>query len=915
MLGSTEGSLQTSAMLGKIAKERRDLRARLSRTGSSDTSAVATAPDELLVQGVKRKTAIQAELQEVEKLNKSADTRSTEHAATTTVQALALYCLGQFPQCSQLLDGLAVQSTQQESRAHEQTHDADLHILALSLHGMCFEQEAQYAGQAQRTRLIHSALERYQRVPVSRPAPMPEAQRYTEMALYRCAQLEEPSGGLIAHRNYLTLTSSSRHASSHRRERMYWSYLFAQLQGPTSEQLNDTEHVQQVFNTYEQLLFSTPSLSKFPRAGEPTYAMWDYIDLVYSFWARGLLAGGASETAGLWAISTLNRCLTATYACQKLIRYLMIIYTCLSFGSPDRRKGKVYAAHALRNLRLYIMLFEKSRETDQVSVQREIRSFRERTEAVDASSDNAQRLSAEINGAEDSSPLDGFAELETDDDFCATCCVGTRLLLRESTLDGKDEGGDERIELVHEALGTMFKAYRRLHGLQLNAEDEHIGPLNDYDFDEDDSPDVKRTKKRTVPAQPQDRKYTPMTAEVDLWLGIAKAEYALAEGDPEISREKAKQGLQSIVEAVSVMKRNSDAKSSDAPPASNIVALQPDLHTRALYSLAYAQLEVRDVASATETARRAIESLPSSDMSAASSTPLSLADLRVWHLFILTLTAKKEWQRAKEMADLALEDCVVPPVASGNANGSMQSSNASTSSPSPAPRMPAQRRTTEVAKLSLPIGIGQTSNGPRSPLLNGPKSPLFTRADAPYDPAATGGAEPAQDLMAAQDPTSPTQADSNYGTAASSSSHVNEAGLRRPGLIAIDVTSAWDELEAETELWITRNKCLEALDGPEIALHDLQTNVFIRFSRRRDEIERLQSQSHAQDRKSVDSKSRGGSFPYSNRPAGAKDNLAHKLEQSETRSIKARSVLDTLSRRRRAKTSESERQSSGEAAP
>ena len=902
-------------MLGKIAKERRDLRARLSRTGSSDTSAVATAPDELLIRGVKRKTAIQAELQDIEKLYKSADRASTEHAASTTVQALALYCLGHFPQCSQLLDELAAHVTQPESRAQEQTHDADLHILALTLHGMCFEQQAQHADPEQRTRLVQSALERYQRIPLSRPAPMPESQRYTEIALYRCAQLEEPSGDLTAHRNYLSLTPNSRNVSSHRRERMYWSYLFAQLQGPTSEQLNDTEHIQQVFNTYEHLLFSTPSLSKFPRAGEPTYAIWDYIDLVYSFWARGLLAGGASETAGLWAISTLNRCLTATYACQKLIRYLMIIYTCLSFASPDRRKGKVYAAHALRNLRSYIMLFEKSRETDQVSVQREIRSFRERTEAVDASSDNAQRLSAEINGAEDSSPSDGFAELETDDDFCATCCVGTRLLLRESTLDGKDEGGDERIELVHEALGTMFKAYRRLHGLQLNAEDEHIGPLNDYDFDEDDSPDVKRTKKHTVPAQPQDRKYTPMTAEVDLWLGIAKAEYALAEGDPEISREKAKQGLQSIVEAVSVMKCNSDAKSSDAPPASNVVALQPDLHTRALYSLAYAQLEVRDVASATETARKAIESLPSSDMSASYVAPLSLADLRVWHLFILTLTAKKEWQRAKEMADLALEDCVMPPAASGTVDGSTQSSNASTSSPSPAPRMPvAQRRTTEVAKLSLPIGDGQT-DGPRSPMLNGPKLPLFTRADAPYDPAATGGAEPAQDLMAAQDPTSPTEAGSNYGTAASSSSHVNAAGSPRPGLIAIDVTSAWDQLEAETELWITRNKCIEALDGPEIALHDLQTNVFIRFSRRRDEIERLLSQSHAQDRKSVDSKSRGGSFPYSNRPAGAKDNLAHKLEQSETRSIKARSVLDTLSRRRRAKTSESEQQSSGEATP
>ena len=62
---------------------------------------------------------------------------------------------------------------------------------------------------------------------------------------------------------------------------------------------------------------------------------------------------------------------------------------------------------------------------------------------------------------------------------------------------------------------------------------------------------------------------------------------------------------------------------------------------------------------------------------------------------------------------------------------------------------------------------------------------------------------------------------------------------KRQEPMTLRTTSPWDDLEAEIDLMITRNKCIEAVEGPEIALQDLQANVFTRFSKKRDDLEQI----------------------------------------------------------------------------
>jgi hypothetical protein len=215
---------------------------------------------------------------------------------------------------------------------------------------------------------------------------------------------------------------------------------------------------------------------------------------------------------------------------------------------------------------------------------------------------------------------------------------------------------------------------------------------------------------------------------------------------------------------------------------------------------------------------------------------------------VLALTARKDLPRATEVATLALygdtddnetindvdenEEVARPPLLS-------QASRALTAEDAPWPESPSHQ---------------------------------FTRADAPYDPSATGTAKPGakQGVAQAQNDSPPANGEDSMSSFVnvrlpdgSNSSPANGTSgsasrTRSPSIAAslqgstagrfqekrqepmtLRTSSPWDDLEAEIDLMITRNKCIEAVEGPEIALQDLQTNVFTRFSKKRDDLEHI----------------------------------------------------------------------------
>lgn len=774
---------------------------------------------------------------------------------------------------------------------------------------MCYEQQAREASSSStdRTQCISNALERYRSVATSPPPSSPEAQRYTEMALRRLAALQEHSNDLQAYRQYFGLTSSWKFISPLKRERMYWTYFYSMLHKQLSQNstMPDLHHIQHTFKLYESLIYSSPILSAFPRAGDPTYPVNDYMDLVYAYWARGLLLGSNGKSGGDWACDAIQRCQTATYASQRLLRYLTIIFACLSFAASDRPQSRSYAEEALKNLRLYVSLYLKSKETDQLAVQHELRTFRERTEAtveedevVEPTMTNFAAVSdtdAGLSESDAGSAQFGSEDLETVADFCSVCCVGTRLLLRESTLDGKQEAEDARINLVEEALATMKKAADRI---QLTH-------------------DVERNMTSTSLSS------SGIRAEVALWHGVAKAEFALVDAEPETARDKAKESLQSLLTAETHIAKSSDhstTRSQLEHPVST-VAYSASLKTRVLYSLAYAQLEMRDVAAALATAKKAIESLSRPSVGEDASQAQTLMNWRVWHLFVLALSAKKDWVRAAEAAELALD--AQPAGVSSPLTQTMRGTD-----PNGRDR-PTESKNSIVAGLSpvTPVQIPQLPDDDAFTAVKGNRMSMATRADAPFDPASTGAivkpnsendtSERAQPNVEGVPPQGTavytngvlTGSSTSLDAGSGDSDSDQRAARRSPANPQrssdgsyILVQSCWDELEYETELWITRNRCIEATDGPEIALHDLQTNVFPRFSKRKELIEQVEEQS-----------ARGGSqppptinFPNTSAEMQNRNHITQKLnEHNDVQKTRPRSILGSITRRKRTRTGES----------
>lgn len=657
------------------------------------------------------------------------------------------------------------------------------------------------------------------------------------------------SSSFSAHRNFLSLSADFTRASPHLRVQVYSSYLRNILESlltstsdpsdgrttPAANNENDPDpsEIFATFQAYEALLQNDDRVASFPRAGDPTPEMYEFMHLLYSFWTYGLLPGP-------YTVDALYRALNKTYASQMLHRFLVLVLTSMSYQSTDRGKGREYAEDALRNLRLYIALFEKSRETDEAAVQREIRAFRTRTEGVEASAhDSAKSQSDEAAGEEEvhASPI------ESEEDFAKICCTGTRLLLRESGMDGKQEQGDERIDLVQEAMTTIERAYKRIILKKKEQQQQQQQPQQQSN-EQADTKDQHRQRDHSSIVDSLTK------AEVLLWYGVTKTEYALAEADPEQGRQKAKQGLEALASALAMLPESS---------ASRTVA---SMRTKVLYSLAYAQLELRDLSSALSTSKRLVDGLQASSSQIANA---DIIDLRTWHLFVLALTARKDWSKAKEVAELALF---------GDENR-----REAEYGPMRGPEFrDGQAQTLSTSSSAPPL----SSTGPlQSPILDeisvnqNPLPHITTPADAPFDPATNN--TPARTQTVEKISTS-TDSSSSYvhvhktpeGGDVPGGSVAGDAGAgpraggvgssspstrlgaesstmsRSPSIMSFTQkryphthkpTSAWDDLEHEMSLWLTRNKCIEAVDGPELALQDLQQNVFTHFSRRREEIE------------------------------------------------------------------------------
>ncbi|KAK9899483.1 hypothetical protein P389DRAFT_143 [Cystobasidium minutum MCA 4210] len=900
-------------------------------SGNSSTQPQANAqaslpppPDELIVRKHAAREEIKRAMHEVLGLL-HIDEKGPAAKEARIILALASYSLEDYEQC---LTTLPEDNGGFASKKNASSHDLDLQVLAITLRGMAHEQLSRRSSQPDRE--VERAVAAYTSLPITPPPPIPEGQRYVEMGLARLAFLESP-GSPQACRQYLSLTSNFKSVSPGKQllmYRMYLSSVMDQLQARTVRQSDsedaeetgepDTSQVFPTIQAYEQLLYSNSSLARFPKAGEPTINMYEYMDTLFAFWDLGIVPGR-------FAVESLYRALSKTYASQRLHRYLVIICSTLSFIESKREISKAHSLDAMRNLRLYIALFEKSRETDSQAVQAELNRYKREHGEISSSEDEENEEPAGVPSSSDKSQE--YNPTERDEDFCRVACVGTRLLLTESRLDGKQEQEDDRLELIEEALHTIEKARKILEHEQ--SRDRAKDKISGQDSSERQPAGGNKAHSKNVSSERR-----AVNAEVHMWFGIARAEWALAEADPEQSRETSKNALADLQAAIDVLPPV-PSPTSPMSPTSPISPALPILESRipprqasdtmralragALYSLAYAQLEARDVRSAVATAKLAIDTVNTpAHPDEPTSHAFTLCDnLKIWHLFVLALTARKDLNRAVEVADLALygdqEDIVTAddPSETPEAEGrpvQYSASRALSSEDAPWPASPGHQ---------------------------------YTRADAPYDPSATGGVHSSE-----QD----GQANGRSGSSShangedSGSSYVNvrlpdgtsgspAAGTstsisrtRSPSIVAslqgstagkfrekrqepmtLRTTSPWDDLEAEIDLMITKNKCIEAVEGPEIALQDLQMNVFTRFSKKRDDLERSLDNRPAEQVTTQLSRTRTSTgtttypYPASSMQDGAR--LAQQLQAFSARNDeapqgRARSLLGSISGRR-----------------
>ena len=839
------------------------------------------------------------------------------------------------------------------AKADTATHDLDLQILAIVLNGLVLEQLALQNGEISDAGL-QEAIRVYRTLPLDPPPPVPEAQRFTEVGLARLCLLDartyhsslstEEAGAsdsvrspLAAHRYYLALTGAFGTVSPQKKVSMIHSYLttvlhelsrqaFGTADRPSKLASTDTSDIPSTFHSYEKLLLSNASLSAFPHAGQPTHEVNSYISLLYSFWELGCLPSSQ------WVVDSLYRALAKTYASQKLHRYLVMVLSTMSFIETDRRKGRMFADDARRNLRLYVNLFEKSRETDQIAVQKELTAFRQKTEGAE-------------EGEEDSAEAEGDEEavLEKDEDFARVACMGTRLLLVESTKDNKQEQEDDRLELIQDAFALIGKAIK-----VLQARHSRDGEHKDQVTTQDGNSQAQALPVPPGQANAHRKEVLGINAETYLWHGIAKAESLLAEADPESARSQAKTMLDSLSKALEALPGSRSRQGSDEPSAENHIA--SFLRARVFYSMAYAQLEMRDVPAAITTAKRAVDALPPiPDASTSLSRNDNATKLRIWHLLVLAITAQKDWAKAREVAELALFDEPEEHL-DGDADRTFESQANDTTI-----------ALADTSALDVPSGR-QFQGGSRL-------SNLLTPGDAPHDPASTGkpSAEavgnnendssgsssfvnikgsPAASLPgsssakahkrgASVDQPASSAAQSSSGARTRHSSLATPASAAAAGrsLMTHRTTGTWEDLESEIEFWITRNRCIEAVDGPEVALQDLQRNVFTRFSRRREELEAAEASKDAaattRHGKSQlrTSQTASPTFPYpSEEMQRNSSNLPRKLDHPRSHTVtgagagsdspsRARSIIGSVGLRHRARTNSIKASSSAPGEP
>lgn len=773
----------------------------------------------------------------------------------------------------------------------------DLSLLRSVLRGLSLEHLAQFEHEAGNSsgkhELLDAAVQAYQHMPMDPPPPTPEAQRFAEVGLSRLAHLAgQPAGSgrdvtesLAAQRRYFVSTQTFTAAPPVKRMLMYHAHLSTLLSHfmPTTTTLrsgadppNDINissfDIQSTFKAYEQLLLATPALASFPRAGDPSHNMYAYMALLYAFWDLG-------HVPSQWVVDSLYRALDRTFASQRLHRYLVMVLSTMSMTASDRRQGKKYADDAIRNLRLYIKLFEKSRETDQVAVQREVTAFRRKREG-------------EETVPEVDDPEEEHNPLETDEDFCRTACMGIRLLLAESGKDHKQEQEDDRLDLIKEAFDLSEKASKVLRRQQIK-EDVGKDKLTGQDGN---------AQPQALPVPPgresqESQQDSGVIAEVSLWFGIAQAEWILAEADPETAKVKAQTALKSLITAQKCLPHLGEEGSGAAEPKDSYLA--SFIRARVLYSVAFAQLEVRNVVLATATAQEAVDALK-----AHPATREAGMTYRIWHLLVLAISAQKEWAKARAVAEQALGE--VPESDDSSAGDITRFADTTYAS----------EEDQAVESLRNRVKILTPSDAPHDPITLGNPTMHLAGAGA----TAASGSGSSSFVNVGHPSNGANCATRDYATGEASSDlaslarkrKISQAGsarsAREQGLMTHRTSTPWEDLEAEIDLWITRNRCIEAVEGPEVALNDLQRNVLTRFSAKRDELEDLEKRRvAAATAASITQKT--ATFPYASPTMQNSPSLQRKLDHQRAQTVsgadspgRARSLIGTFSLRHRSRT-------------
>ncbi|KAH9810668.1 hypothetical protein DFH28DRAFT_1097918 [Melampsora americana] len=232
-----------------------------------------------------------------------------------------------------------------------------------------------------------------------------------------------------------------------------------------------------------------------------------------------------------------------------------------------------------------------------------------------------------------------------------------------------------------------------------------------------------------------------------------------------------------------------------------------------LYHLAFAQAELRDIDSATVSARKAVDINSNKKIG--------------WHLLGLLTSASKEPRLALDIIEIGLSD-----------DGDDVSENASgmrTPKRNDVSGTPVLGTLTPPINTESPSDLGGASNG-----ISSPESNAYSSAND--SPAHERDISSESNSDALSTPRRDTFLNVPSHTKSSSRTSPNSTGSpaleqQRNGSIDDDV----EELEAMMQLRITKNVILESTDGPEVALNDQQA-LFSYFAQIAPRLKRGSSQ-------------------------------------------------------------------------